>query len=104
MRHLVALLLAIAWPWGAAATDKTDALGRLYRLDLAISACKGIDVADADQQKLDDAIDAAERASGLDEAARQKVYDDLESAAEKDPAAFCASEAPGLATALKSLP
>ena len=99
------LLLTLALSASAArAEDATASLTRLYRLDLVISACKDADVAEADQERLDNAIDAAERASGLDEAARQKIYDDLESAAEKDPPTFCKAEMPGLATALKALP
>ena len=105
MKRPVFLLLALVLSASTVrAEDATATLTRLYRLDLAISACKGADVAEADQERLDDAIDAAERASGLDETARQKIYDDLESTAEKDPSSFCGAEMPGLPAALKALP
>jgi hypothetical protein len=108
MRRLLAgslvLLTMLAFAPGACAQTAKDSLSQLYELDLAVSACPGPDVATEDQARLDEAIQAAEEKSGLDDAARQSLYDDLETAAQADVAAFCARQTPGLPAAMKALP
>ena len=96
--------LAFGIAGGRATEDPLVVLTKLYRLDLALAACSGIDATEAEQNRLDAAIDAAERASRLDEAARQKLYDEIEAAAESDTAGFCRSEVPGLHARLETLP
>ncbi len=104
-RALCLVWFAMAAPLQMArASDAEDLLRQLYQVDIEVSACKDVQISSADQSKLDDAIDVAEQKSGLDEAARQAVYDAIEADAQKDISAFCKAGSSSLSATLQGLP
>lgn len=97
-------LIASAPPRAAPVDDRQAELVRLYTLSVAIDTCSGLEISDADEDKLDGAIAAVEAKLGLTEEASATLYTRLSAAADNDKDAFCSKITPNLKDALDKLP
>jgi len=86
------------------APDTRAQLVSLYTLSVAIDSCGDIDVSDADEDRLDRAISAAEAKLALTEEASGTLYDQLSATADSDKAAFCGAVGPKVKASIEKLP
>ena len=103
-RFVFTLLLAVAFvPMVAADESKFKALSSLYRLAATVEIC-GLNLPANEEERLQEALDEAEQASGLNEEQRESVYSKILADMRADKKKSCSELASDTMILIRQLP